>query len=56
VAQTRTKLNEAQARVDFARVVLGRECMGAGFWPSRMENEIKEIEQLQEHSSNKRAP
>ena len=54
VAQTKTKLREAQTRVDFARVVLGRECMGAGFWPARMENEIKEIERLQEHLSNKR--
>ena len=48
LAQARTKLHEAQTRADFAHLVLGRECINAGFRPPNTEHEIQEIEQLQQ--------
>jgi len=49
LAQARTKLHEAQTRVDFAHLVLGRDCVNAGFRPPNTEHEIQKVQQLQQH-------
>jgi len=49
LAQAKTRLHEAQTRADFAHLVLGRECVSAGFRPPNTEREIQQIQQLQQH-------
>jgi len=49
LSQARTTLHEAQTRADFAYMVLGRECVGAGFCPPAAQREIEEIRRLQQH-------
>jgi molecular chaperone DnaK len=52
LTQARAGFHEAQTRADFAHLVLGRECVSAGFRPPNMENEINEIQKLQELLGN----
>jgi len=47
--QAETALREAEKRRDFARLVLGRECVGSGFHPPRTDREIQEIRWLEQH-------
>jgi molecular chaperone DnaK len=46
LVQARTALEQAQRRRDFAHLVLGRECAGAGFYPPGTGREIEEIRRL----------
>lgn len=48
LAQARTEQKQKQVRADFARLVLGRECINAGFCPPRLEPDVQEIRQLRE--------
>lgn len=56
LTQARTKLHEAQRRADFAHLVLGRECVSAGFRPPNTEREIQEIQQVQQHLGDQQHP
>jgi len=47
--QAETALREAEKRREFARLVLGRECVGSGFRPPRTDREIQEIRRLEQH-------
>lgn len=49
LAQARTELQQAQVRCDFALLVLGRDCAGAGFCPPGVEKELQEIQHLRKH-------
>jgi molecular chaperone DnaK len=47
LSQARDECQQAQTRSQFAYLVLGRDCAGAGFSPPGSETEIQEIRQLQ---------
>ena len=49
VSQAKTECQEKQVRADFTYLVLGRECISAGFHPPGLDREIQEIRRLQEH-------
>ncbi len=46
LAQSRTELQQSQVRTDFAHLVLGRECVTAGFEPPQAWKYIAEIRRL----------
>ena len=47
LAQANTELQQAQAQSDFAHLVLGRECVNAGFEPPNAQKFVAEIRNLQ---------
>jgi molecular chaperone DnaK len=49
LAQAQTELQKKQVRADFAQLVLGRECINAGFCPPGTERDLQEIRQLRQH-------
>jgi molecular chaperone DnaK (HSP70) len=46
LAQARTELQQSQVRADFAHLVLGRDCVNAGFEPPQAWKHIAEIRRL----------
>jgi hypothetical protein len=48
VARTAADLQQAQVRLDFAQLALGRDCVTAGFAPSASRLEIEEIRRLKQ--------
>ncbi len=47
LSQARDECQQAETRCQFACLVLGRDCVGAGFCPPGTEREVQEIRQLQ---------
>jgi molecular chaperone DnaK (HSP70) len=47
LSQARDECQQAETRSQFACLVLGRDCVGAGFCPPGTEREVQEIRQLQ---------
>jgi molecular chaperone DnaK len=48
LAQARSKLQQTQLRLDFAHLVLGRECVAAGFEPPETQRAFAEIRRLRQ--------
>jgi len=48
LAQARTERQQAQSRSDFAHLVLGRDCIDAGFIPPGADNDAREIRHLRQ--------
>ena len=48
LSQAHTEWEQAKVRADFAHLVLGRDCAGAGFHPRGVERQIREIGQLRQ--------
>ena len=47
LAQLKTELQQVQTQAVFAHLVLGRECVAAGFQPPGTDKEVREIQHLQ---------
>jgi molecular chaperone DnaK len=49
LSQAKTEQQQMQVRCDFSLLVLGRECVNAGFQPPGRDREVAEIRQLRAH-------
>lgn len=48
LAQTRASLRQAELKVRFAQIALGRECVQAGNWPRELNAVVSEIQRIQD--------
>jgi hypothetical protein len=49
LSQARAAVQQAQVKCDFAHLILGRECVRAGFCPPRLDRDLDEIRKWQKH-------